>query len=71
MRFDINPIEIRHALRSETPINNTRDFRIDRTAVNLTAMRALGFQANRRLLAIETISQDFALADGGFKALTR
>lgn len=60
-----------HALRTETTINNTRDFGIGRKLVNLPALRAIGFQANRRLLEIETISQDCALAEGMFDALTQ
>ena len=57
------------ALRTETTINNTRDFDIGRKLDNLPALRAIGFNANRRLLEIETISQDCMLADGVFDAL--
>jgi len=60
-----------HALRTETTINHTRDFGIGRKLVNLPALRAIGFQANRRLLEVETISQDCALAEGVFAALTQ
>src|SRR3989442_9548009 len=38
------------ALRTETTINNTRDFGIGKGLHNLAALRRVGFQANRRLL---------------------
>ena len=60
-----------HALRTETTINNTRDFGIGRKLQNLPALRAIGFAANRRLLEVETISQDCALADGVFDEITQ
>ena len=59
------------ALRTETTINNTRDFGIGRKLVNLPALRAIGFNANRRLLEVETISQDCTLADGVFDGVTQ
>jgi hypothetical protein len=37
------------ALRTETTINNTRDFGIGKSLRNLPALRQIGFQANRRL----------------------
>ena len=46
------------ALRTETTINNTRDFGIGRRLTNLPALREIGFQANRRLLRVEQISHD-------------
>ena len=39
------------ALRTETTINNTRDFQIGKRLTNLPALREIGFSANRRLLA--------------------
>lgn len=59
------------ALRTETTINNTRDFDIGRKLSNLPALRAIGFHANRRLLEVETLSQDCALADGVFEGVTQ
>jgi hypothetical protein len=38
------------ALRTETTINNPRDFAIDERLANLRALRQVGFAANRRLL---------------------
>jgi hypothetical protein len=54
------------ALRTETTINNTRDFGIGRHLNNLPALRAIGFAANRRLLEVETLTQDCRLAEGLF-----
>jgi len=59
------------ALRTETTINNTRDFRIGRSLSNLPELRAIGFKANRRLLEVETISQDCALAEETFEQVVR
>jgi len=59
------------ALRTETTINNTHDFGIGRNLKNLPALRAIGFNANRRLLEVETISQDCMLADGVLDQVTR
>src|SRR5580698_969196 len=41
------------ALRTETTINNTRDFGIGKLLKNLPALRQVGFQANRRLLDVK------------------
>ena len=54
------------ALRTETTINNTRDFGLGRRLHNLPALRAIGFNANRRMLEVERISQDCRLADSVF-----
>src|SRR5262249_20028343 len=54
------------ALRTETTINDTRDFGIGKRLSNLPALRRLGFQANRRLLDVQRISQDCAVGEGAF-----
>jgi hypothetical protein len=46
------------ALRTETTIHNSRDFAIGRRRHNPPTLRAIGFAANRRVLAVERISQD-------------
>lgn len=46
------------ALRTETTINDTRDFGIGKRLQNLPALRQIGFQANRRLLDVQTLSHD-------------
>jgi hypothetical protein len=59
------------ALRTETTINDTRDFGVGRLLKNLAALRCIGFAANRRLLEIEQISHDCALGDDAFQHLQR
>jgi hypothetical protein len=51
------------ALRTETTINDTRDFALGRRLHNLTALRQVGFTANRRLLHVQTISHDCSLGE--------
>ena len=51
------------ALRTETTINDTRDFALGRRLHNLAALRQVGFHANRRLLEVQTISHDCALGE--------
>ncbi|HLJ95850.1 MAG TPA: hypothetical protein VKU02_21920, partial [Gemmataceae bacterium] len=55
------------ALRTETTINDTRDFGIGKRLSNLAALRQVGFQANRRLLHVQTISQDCAVGEDAFR----
>jgi hypothetical protein len=52
------------ALRTETTINDTRDFGIGKRLQNLPALRAAGFTATRRLLDVQKISHD--PADGQY-----
>ena len=46
------------AIRTETTINETRDFGIGKRLTNLPALRQIGFSANRRLLGAQTLSHD-------------
>jgi hypothetical protein len=46
------------ALRTETTINDTRDFAIGKRLHNLPTLRQVGFTANRRLLRVQTLSHD-------------
>jgi len=55
------------ALRTETTINDTRDFGIGKRLHNLPALREVGFQANRRLLNVQTISHDCAVGEDAFR----
>jgi hypothetical protein len=57
------------ALRTETTINNTYDFRVGRRLANLPALRQIGFAANRRLLNLERLSHDCMLAEATFQAI--
>ena len=59
------------ALRTETTINNSRDFAIGRRLLNLPALRAIGFAANRRVLEVERISQDCQLGEAVFDQVNR
>jgi hypothetical protein len=58
------------ALRTETTINNTRDFYIGKSLHNLPALRKIGFQANRRLLEAESITHDCMVAEQTLQQLT-
>lgn len=55
------------ALRTETIINETRDFAIGKRLLNLPALREVGFKANRRLLDVQTVSHDCAIGEDGFR----
>ena len=46
------------ALRTETTINNPGDFRLRKGLVNLSALRKIGFSANRRLLGVQRLDHD-------------
>src|ERR1700758_1781891 len=46
------------ALRTETTINDSTDFRIGKRLTNLPALREIGSTANRRLLRVQSISHD-------------
>ena len=50
--------KLNKALRTETTINDTRDFAIGKRLGNLPALRQVGFQANRRLLATQRLGHD-------------
>jgi len=60
------------ALRTETTINDTRDFRVSKrlTNENLTALRQIGFTANRRLLGVQHLSHDPIRGAQAFTDLT-
>ena len=57
------------ALRTETTINNTRDFGIGKRLCNLPALREVGFCANRRLLDVQRLSHDCSLGEDAFQSL--
>jgi hypothetical protein len=59
------------ALRTETTINNTRDFGIGKRLQNLPALRKIGFTANRRLLDVQRISHDCSIGEDAFNQLVR
>ena len=59
------------ALRVETTINDTRDFRIGKRLKNLPQLREIGFRANRRLLDVQRISHDCAVGENAWNAVVR
>jgi hypothetical protein len=59
------------ALRTETTINNTRDFSIGKRLKNLPALRQVGFRANRRLLDVQKISHDCSIGEDAFNQVVR
>lgn len=59
------------ALRTETTINNTRDFGIGKSLKNLPALRQVGFQANRRLLDVQKVSHDCSIGEDAFDRVVR
>jgi hypothetical protein len=50
--------KLQRAIRTETTINDTRDFGIGKRLRNLPALREVGFSANRRLLATQRLGHD-------------
>ena len=59
------------ALRTETTINDTRDFHIGKRLKNLPALRQIGFQANRRLLHVQSLSHDCLLGEDAFQQVNQ
>jgi hypothetical protein len=59
------------ARRTETTINNTRDFGIGKKLTNLPALRQVGFQANRRLLDVQKVSHDCSIGEDAFDRVVR
>jgi hypothetical protein len=57
------------ALRTETTINNTRDFKINKGLNNLPALREIGFKANRRLLDVQKLSHDCSIGEDAFRQM--
>jgi hypothetical protein len=58
------------ALRTETTINNTRDFGIGKRLTNLPALREIGFSANRRLLHVQRLGHDPITGTDALHAIT-
>jgi hypothetical protein len=54
------------ALRTETTVNDTRDFAIGKRLQNLPALREVGFNANRRLLDVQRTSCDCTIGEAAF-----
>ncbi len=54
------------ALRTETTINDARDFGVGKRLHNLPALREVGFSANRRLLEVQRTSCDCQIGEEAF-----
>lgn len=59
------------ALRTETTINNPRDFYIGKSLHNLPALRKIGLATNRRVLQVQSLSQDVIVAEETLQQLQR
>jgi hypothetical protein len=59
------------ALRTETTINDTRDFGIGRRIENLQELRKIGFAANRRLLDVQRIGHDCFIGEVSFQDMQK
>jgi len=60
-----------HALRTETTINNPMDFYVRKAVDNLSHLRDLGQQVNRKLLEVERISHHCVLTQEALDRLQR
>lgn len=58
------------ALRTETTINDTRDFGVPKGLSHLPELKEIGFTASRRLLDVQRISHDPAEGTAALTALT-
>jgi hypothetical protein len=59
------------ALRTETTINDTRDFYVGKRLKNLPALRQIGFQVNRRLLDVQALSHDCLLGEDALQQVNQ
>lgn|GEM_PF-2275386 len=57
------------ALASGASVNDARDLYLGKGLHNLSALRQVGFQANRRLLRVQTLSYDPRLGEAAFQAV--
>ena len=59
------------ALRTETTINDPRDFEVGRRLENLDKLRTIGFAANRRLLDVQRLGHDCFTGEASFQKMQR
>jgi len=57
--------------RTETTINHPKAFKLRKGLQSLPQWRQIGFQANRRLLDVQKISQDCALGEAAFEKVNQ
>jgi hypothetical protein len=58
------------ALRTETTINDSRDFGVGKRLCNLPALRKVGYDANRRLLDVQRITHEPWVGEEPYAAVT-
>jgi len=59
------------ALRTETTINDPREFEVGRRLQNLDKLRTIGFAANRRLLDVQRLSHDAFIGESAFQQMQK
>lgn len=59
------------ALRTETTINDPRDFGVGKRLCNLDSLREIGRQANRRLIGVQRLAHDCSLGQEIFRQVVR
>lgn len=59
------------ALRTETTVNDPRDFGLCKGLSNLPALQQIGFHANRRLLDVQQLSHDCTLGEDAFAKIDK
>ena len=59
------------ALRTETTINDPTDLRIGKDISNLARLQRLGREVNRRLLAVQRVSQACTLSEGSIERVVQ
>ncbi len=57
------------ALRTETTINDSRDFGIGKRLCHLPDLAQIGYHANRRLLDVERLTTDPTIGEAAFRAV--
>ena len=68
LRFDYKATRVKQyfklerALRTETTINNAKDFRVGKRLCNLDRLRTIGRNVHHRLLSLECVAQHCAIA---------
>ncbi len=64
-------LEARRALRTETTINDTKDFYANKAIRNLGYLRSIAEAANQKLLQTERLSHDCWISEPAFERLHR
>jgi hypothetical protein len=70
-QLEVSYFKEQHALRTETTINNPMDFYVRKGLENLSYLRELGHQVNRKLLEVERVSHHCVLTQEALDRLQR